>query len=98
VHVLLPQLNQPRPGTRVAVLYDPEDNSRVELDQQPVSTTESAIAAITGARPDLAGAEVMGMPMTDMIRQATAAMQAAQAQAAQASTGSSGWPRSRTAA
>jgi hypothetical protein len=84
VHALLPQLNQPRPGTRVAVLYDPKDHGRVELDQQPVSTAETAIEAITGARPDLAGAQVMGMPMTDMIRQAKA--------------GSSGWPRSRTAA
>ena len=34
VHVMLPQLNQPRPDTRVAVLYDPKDHSRVELDQQ----------------------------------------------------------------
>lgn len=72
VHALLPQLNQPRPGTRVAVLYDPKDHSRVELDAQPASTAESAIDAITGARPDLAGAQVMGMPMTDMIRQAIA--------------------------
>ena len=72
VHALLPQLNQPRPGTRVAVLYDPKDHSRVELDHQPVSTADSAIDAITSARPDLAGAQVMGMPMTDMIRQAIA--------------------------
>lgn len=72
VHALLPQLNRPRPGTHVAVLYDPKDHGRVELDQQPVSTAETAIEAITGARPDLAGAQVMGMPMTDMIRQAIA--------------------------
>lgn len=72
VHALLPQLNQPRPGSRLAVLYDPKDHSRVELDQQPVSTAKSAIDAITSARPDLAGAQVMGMPMTDMIRQAIA--------------------------
>ena len=54
------------------VLYDPKDHSRVELDHQPVSTADTAIDAITGARPDLAGAQVMGMPMTDMIRQAIA--------------------------
>lgn len=35
VHGLLPQLNQPRPGTRVAVLYDPKGHSRVELDRSP---------------------------------------------------------------
>ncbi|HTY28043.1 MAG TPA: hypothetical protein VMD51_07855, partial [Mycobacterium sp.] len=35
MHTLLPQLNQPRPGTRVAVLYDPKDHGRVELDHQP---------------------------------------------------------------
>ena len=72
VHALLPQLNQPRPGTRVAVLYDPKDHGRVELDHQPMSTAQTAIDAITSARPDLAGAQVMGMPMTDVIRQAIA--------------------------
>ena len=82
----------------MAVLYDPKDHRRVELDQQPISSAKTAIDAITSARPDLAGAQVMGMPMTEMIRQAIAdpnafraqmmqamtAMQAAQAQAAQA--------------
>jgi len=72
VHALLPQLNQPRPGTRMAVLYDPKEHGRVEVDQQPASTAETAIDAITNARPDLAGAQVMGMPMTDMIHQAIA--------------------------
>jgi hypothetical protein len=72
VHALLPQLNQPRPGARLAVLYDPKDHSRIELDQQPASTADTAIDAITSARPDLAGAQVMGMPMTEMIRQAIA--------------------------
>jgi len=72
VHALLPQLNHPRPGTRVAVLYDPKDRDRVELDSQPAATADTAIDAITGARPDLAGAQVMGMPMTDVIRQAIA--------------------------
>ena len=37
VRALLPQLNQPRPGTRVAVLYDPKDHGRVELDQRPAA-------------------------------------------------------------
>ncbi|GAY15942.1 hypothetical protein MSZK_26680 [Mycobacterium sp. shizuoka-1] len=69
-HTLLPQTNHPRPGTRVAVLYDPGDHSRVELDPQPASTADAAIDAITSARPDLSGAQVMGMPMTDVIRQA----------------------------
>jgi hypothetical protein len=72
VHVLLPQTNRPRPGTRVSVLYDPKDHSRVELDQRPASTADAAIEAITNARPDLTGAQVMGMPMTDVIRQAIA--------------------------
>ena len=72
VHALLPQTNRPRPGTRVAVLYDPKDHARVELDQQPASTADAAIEAITNARPDLSGAQVMGMPMTDVIRQAIA--------------------------
>ena len=86
VHALLPQLNQPRPGARVAVLYDPKDHSRVELDHQPVSTAESAIDAITNARPDLAGAQVLGMPMTDMIRQAIADPNAFRAQMMQRGT------------
>ncbi|MCB0939912.1 MAG: SHOCT domain-containing protein [Mycobacterium sp.] len=72
VHALLPQLSRPRAGTRVAVRYDPKDHGRVELDQQPAATADTAIAAITNARPDLTGAQVMGMPMTDMIRQAIA--------------------------
>lgn len=80
VHVLLPQLNQPRPGTRVAVLYDPKDHGRVELDQRPAATADAAIDAITNARPDLAGAQVLGMPMTDMIRQAIADPNAFRAQ------------------
>lgn len=85
VHALLPQLNQPRPGTRVAVLYDPKDHGRVELDQQPASVADSAIAAITNARPDLSGAQVMGMPMTDMIREAIADPNAFRAQMMQRS-------------
>lgn len=72
VHALLPQNNRPRPGTRIAVLYDPKDHSRVELDQRPTATADAAIEAITNARPDLTGAQVMGMPMSDVIRQAIA--------------------------
>lgn len=72
VHALLPQLNRPRPGTRVAVLYDPANHSKVELDHQPISAAGDAGDAIIGNRPDLAEAEVMGMPMTDLIRQAIA--------------------------
>jgi len=86
VHALPPQLNQPRPGTRVAVLYDPKDHRRVELDQQPISSAKTAIDAITSARPDLAGAQVMGMPMTEMIRQAIADPNAFRAQMMQAMT------------
>lgn len=72
VHALLPQNNRPRPGTRIAVLYDPKDHGRVELDQRPTATADAAIEAITKARPDLTGAQVMGMPMSDVIRQAIA--------------------------
>lgn len=67
---LLPQSMRPRPGTRLAVIYDPKDHSRIELDHQPV--TETVIDTITAARPDLSGASVMGMPMGDVIRQAIA--------------------------
>lgn len=69
---LLPQLSPPRPGMRVPVLYDPKDHSRVQLDRGPAATADAAIDAVTAARPDLAGAQVMGMPMTDVIRQAIA--------------------------
>lgn len=69
---LLPQLSPPRPGMRVPVLYDPKDHSRVQLDRRPAATADAAIDAVTAARPDLAGAQVMGMPMTDVIRQAIA--------------------------
>ena len=69
----------------MAVLYDPKDHSRVELDQQPVSTAQTAIDAITGARRELAGAQVMGMPMTDMIREAIADPNAFRAQMMQRS-------------
>lgn len=72
VHALLPQLNRPRPGTRVAVVYDPKDHGRVELDQQPATTADAAV-------------EVMGMPMTDMIRQAIADPNAFRAQMMQRS-------------
>ncbi|MDP7724895.1 SHOCT domain-containing protein [Mycobacterium sp. TY814] len=66
----LPQSMWPRPGTRVAVRYDPKDHNRIELNHQPVA--ETAIDAITANRPDLGGASVMGMPMGDVIRQAMA--------------------------
>ncbi len=69
---LLPQLTRPRPGMRLPVLYDPKDHGRVELDRRPADTADTAVDAITAARPDLAGAQVMGMPMTDVIRQAIA--------------------------
>ncbi|WP_243841452.1 SHOCT domain-containing protein [Mycobacterium sp. DL592] len=71
IHALLPQLNRPSPGTRVVVLYDSKDHGRVEL-AQPASAADAAIDAINCARPDLAGAQVMGMPMSDMIRSAIA--------------------------
>lgn len=67
---LLPQSVQPRPGSRLAVIYDPKDHGRIELDHP--SAAETAIDAVTASRPDLAGASVMGMPMGDVIRQAMA--------------------------
>ncbi|MGX9789330.1 SHOCT domain-containing protein [Mycobacterium sp. MMS18-G62] len=70
VHALLPQLTRPRPGTRLAVRYDPKSHSRIELE--PAAPADAAIDAITAARPDLAGADVMGIPMGDMVRQAMA--------------------------
>ncbi|RDH76601.1 SHOCT domain-containing protein [Mycolicibacterium moriokaense] len=69
---LLPQLSQPRPGTRLAVLYDPEDHNRVALDHRQEATADRALDAIRAARPDLAGAEVMGMPLNDVIGRAMA--------------------------
>ncbi|OBB93147.1 SHOCT domain-containing protein [Mycobacterium sp. 852002-30065_SCH5024008] len=69
---LLPQLSPPRPGMRLPVLYDPKDHSRVQMDRQPAATADVAIDAVTSGRPDLAGAQVMGMPMADVIRQAIA--------------------------
>ena len=72
VTALLPQLTRPHPGMRLPVLYDPKDHGRIQLDHRPATTANTAIDAITAARPDLAGAQVMGMPMTDVIRQAIA--------------------------
>lgn len=72
VTALLPQLSPPRPGLRLPVLYDPKDHSRVQLDHRPGTTADAAVDAVTAARPDLAGAQVMGMPMTDVIRRAIA--------------------------
>jgi membrane protease subunit (stomatin/prohibitin family) len=57
---------------RLPVLYDPKDHGRVQIDHQPAATADVAIDAVTAARPDLAGAQVMGMPMGDVIRQAIA--------------------------
>ncbi len=72
VGALLPQLTRPRPGMRLPVLYDPKDHGRVEIDHRPAATADVAIDAVTAARPDLAGAQVMGMPMADVLRQAIA--------------------------
>jgi hypothetical protein len=96
VSATMPQSAGPRPGTRVAVLYDPKDHSRVELDQQPVA--DQAVDAITAARPDLIGAEVMGMPMGDLIRRAIFDPNGFRSEmmhlrkARIRSTGSNGWP------
>ncbi len=65
-----PQLTAPRPGTRLPVLYDPKDHSRVELDRALADNADRAVDVINAARPDLAGAQVMGMPMADVIRRA----------------------------
>lgn len=67
---LLPQAMWPRPGTRLAVLYDPKDRSRIQLDHQ--APAETVVDTITANRPDLSGASVLGMPMGDVIRQAMA--------------------------
>lgn len=72
VTTLLPQLTRPRAGMRLPVVYDPRDRSRVEVDHRPADTASAAIDAMTAARPDLQGAQVMGMPMADVIRQAIA--------------------------
>lgn len=72
VTALLPQLAPPRPGLRLPVLYDPKDHGRVEIGHRPAATADAAVDAVTAARPDLAGAQVMGMPMGDVIRQAIA--------------------------
>ncbi|WP_197283805.1 SHOCT domain-containing protein [Mycobacterium sp. Marseille-P9652] len=69
---LLPQLTRPHPGMRLAVVYDPKDHGRVQLDHRPQATADAALDAITAARPDLRGAQVMGMPMGDVIRRAIA--------------------------
>ncbi|MCX2931965.1 hypothetical protein ORI20_16905 [Mycobacterium sp. CVI_P3] len=45
VHALLPRTCAPRPGSRVAVRYDP----------RPVSTADAAIEGITNADPSLMG-------------------------------------------
>lgn len=71
LHALLPQLTRPRPGMRLPVLYDPKDHGRVQLDDQ-ADPADTAVDAIAASRPDLAGAQVLGMPMADMIRQAVA--------------------------
>ncbi|VBA57304.1 hypothetical protein LAUMK191_03965 [Mycobacterium attenuatum] len=70
LHALLPQTTRPRQGTRLAVRYDPKDHSRVQLDHRQAADT--VVDAVTTVRPDLAGAQVMGMPLGDVIRQAMA--------------------------
>lgn len=72
VTAMLPQLTRPHPGMRLPVRYDPKDHSRIEVDSRPANTADAAIDAVTASRPDLAGAQVMGMPMTDVIRRAIA--------------------------
>ncbi len=72
VTALLPQLTRPRPGMRLPVVYDPKDHGRIQLDPRPAATADAAVDAVTAARPDLAGAQVMGMPMADVLRQAIA--------------------------
>lgn len=72
VTALLPQLTRPRPGMRLAVIYDPKDHGHIQVDRTAAAPADAAIDAVTAARPDLAGAQVMGMPMADVIRQAIA--------------------------
>jgi hypothetical protein len=72
ITALLPQLTRPHRGMRLPVVYDPKDRTRIQLDHLPAAAADAAIDAVTSARPDLAGAQVMGMPMADVLRQAIA--------------------------
>ncbi|WP_244232449.1 SHOCT domain-containing protein [Mycobacterium innocens] len=66
-----PESTRPRPGMRLAVIYDPKDHNRIELDHQR-ATADVAMDAVTAAQADLADARVMGRPLGDIIRQAMA--------------------------
>ncbi len=55
VHVLLPQINQPRPGTRVAVLYDP-NGFRAQMMQRGAEMQQQAMTAMQAAEAQAAQA------------------------------------------
>ncbi|UGT92641.1 SHOCT domain-containing protein [Mycobacterium ostraviense] len=70
---VFPESTRPRPGMRLAVIYDPKDHNRIELDHQRAAAADVGLDAVTAAaQPDLADAQVMGMPLGDIIRQAMA--------------------------
>lgn len=57
---------------RLAVIYDPKDHNRIELDHQQAAAGVAMDAVTAVAQPDLADTQVLGMPLGDIIRQAMA--------------------------
>ncbi|OOK78872.1 hypothetical protein BZL30_2234 [Mycobacterium kansasii] len=60
---MFPESTRPRPGMRLAVIYDPKDHNRIELDHQQAAAGVAMDAVTAVAQPDLADTQVLGMPL-----------------------------------
>lgn len=75
---VLPQSTRPWPGMRLAVIYDPKDHTRIELDHQGAAAdmaerhVENHIDAVAATDMAMADAQILGMPLGDIVRQALA--------------------------
>lgn len=66
----LPQLTRPRPGTMLAVRFDPANHAHVELDSDEQAQAQAALQGVIGANPRLETAMVGGMSVADMMESA----------------------------
>ena len=72
VKARFPQLGAPRKGVVLSVLYDPDDHSKVVVDQSREGAAETAINTALSRNASLAANPELGGALPDLMREAVA--------------------------